>query len=1040
MNVSRLSRLFVGVLFLAGLVWPEWSRGQTRPMGTDVSSYQGSGLNWTTVKNDGVFFAWTKATEGTYYIDADFTINESHAQSAGVYIGAYHFARPSDDPNITGSKSADTEAQYFWATAGPYVVAGGGYLVPMLDWEDPYVTNVPSLTTSVMSQWVNEWCNDVSNYARANGVTIQPVVYTGTWYSEPGTYPGLNSTVTTWPSWLAAYPYCTQVGSDLECGSPTPQTSTPGNTYPWSTWNIWQYGDTNWSGGDSDVFNGTSNQFLQLFLVGGTNVSTQSTLYWDPAGLKGSQGSGGSGSWDGSTTDWWLSGSSDLNWPAAGANAVFAGAAGTVTLAASESASSLAVSTNGYTIAGSATLTLNSPGTITIPGGSTASINCVLGGVAYTLQGGGALILNNSGNYSDGETVIGPNTTLEVVSDHDAGNDGVTLNLQNGGIYQVNDTTNNDQFLLPQCAVALLAGGGVFNNPNASLTMTNWITGGGSLTYTGGSGKTLTLTDTANNYSGGTVVAGPGTLQANAAGTLGSTAGTLTVSGGTLNLNGASHTVGAVTIAGGTIQNGTLTGSSYAGQSGTVSAVLAGSAALTKTTTNTLTLSGANTYTGITSITGGQLNISADNNLGAAPTSPVANKLTFNSNAVLRVQTSSFTLSANRGITLLSGGGSLQIASGITTTYPGVITGAGGLMIGTSITVGEGTLILSGANNYAGATTIACGTLQLGANGTLPAGTPLTIESADVGGTLNLNGFSQTIGPLASGPGFGGNGTQTPGIKLTGALAIVESNDTTFAGVISGSGGSLTITGPGTLTLTAANTYTGNTSINAGTLALGSLASINSTGQISIAAGATLDVSALSSFTLGSSTTLNASGTGSPATIKGGSSVSLGAQPIILNYDGTHPALTISQGVLSLNGNAFTVNGAPLPAGYYTLIQQGSGDISGSGIYSVSGSAIGVGMTPSVAVSGGNVILTLLPPNSRPVTITNITMLGNGAVQMNFSGVSYYTYLIQATTNLAPPVAWSTIGTNTADSNGLFNFTDSNAIDFPARFYRTKVQ
>ena len=225
-----------------------------RPMGTDVSSYQGSGISWKTVKSDGVSFAWTKATESTDYIDADFTVNEANAKAAGVLIGAYHFARPSKHPNITGANSADMEAQYFWATAGNYVVGGGTYLVPMLDWEDTGVTGAGlNFTATTMSQWVNEWCNDVSNYEfAATGIAIRPVVYTGTWYSIPGTYPGLTSAVTQWPSWIADYPDCT--GSD--CGSPTPQTSAPGSTYPWLSWDIWQYGDTNWSGGDSDVFNG----------------------------------------------------------------------------------------------------------------------------------------------------------------------------------------------------------------------------------------------------------------------------------------------------------------------------------------------------------------------------------------------------------------------------------------------------------------------------------------------------------------------------------------------------------------------------------------------------------------------------------------------------------------------------------------------------------------------------------------------------------------------------------------------------------------
>lgn len=261
---------------------------QNRPMGTDVSSYQSLSLSWPGLRTDGISFAWAKATEGTSDNDANFTTYEANAKAAGVLIGGYHYARPSMDSNITGSFSAQTEALFFWKQASNYVTAGGTYLVPMLDWEDPYVTNIPSLTQSMMSQWVNEWCNTVSNYAWSNGVTIRPVVYTGSWFSEPGAYPGLNTTVTNWLTWVSSYPDCTTTSGVTRCGSPTPQTSSPSPAYPWPIWQIWQYGDTNWSGGDADVFNGTTNQFLSLFLVGSTNAPHLAT---NPASLTVAQGS-----------------------------------------------------------------------------------------------------------------------------------------------------------------------------------------------------------------------------------------------------------------------------------------------------------------------------------------------------------------------------------------------------------------------------------------------------------------------------------------------------------------------------------------------------------------------------------------------------------------------------------------------------------------------------------------------------------------------------------------------------------------------------
>ena len=258
----------------AGTAW-----GQ-RPLGTDVSGYQPS-INWTTVKNAGVTFAWTKATEGTGYVNPYFTAQETGAKSVGIYIGAYHFARPSSHPNLTGANSADSEANYFWNVVSNYVKSGSTYLVPMLDWEDIYATNgyggFNGFTTAFMSSWVNEWCNTVSNLSRANGVTLKPIVYTGVWYSQPNSsYPGLNSTVTGWPAWIASY------------NGQNPQTGGPSSSYPWSTWTVWQYADTNWSGGDSDVFNGTAAGLSSLIIGGVAPPAITSQPLWRATDTGGS--------------------------------------------------------------------------------------------------------------------------------------------------------------------------------------------------------------------------------------------------------------------------------------------------------------------------------------------------------------------------------------------------------------------------------------------------------------------------------------------------------------------------------------------------------------------------------------------------------------------------------------------------------------------------------------------------------------------------------------------------------------------------------
>jgi len=87
-----------------------------RPLGVDVSSYQGGSINWTSVKDYGIVFAWAKATEGTGVIDGDFTKNENNGKAAGVYMGAYHFPYP--DVFAQGSPSGSIVNHIYWTTSG----------------------------------------------------------------------------------------------------------------------------------------------------------------------------------------------------------------------------------------------------------------------------------------------------------------------------------------------------------------------------------------------------------------------------------------------------------------------------------------------------------------------------------------------------------------------------------------------------------------------------------------------------------------------------------------------------------------------------------------------------------------------------------------------------------------------------------------------------------------------------------------------------------------------------------------------------------
>jgi GH25 family lysozyme M1 (1,4-beta-N-acetylmuramidase) len=260
---------------LSGLLLAAVPVFAARPLGIDVSHYQGTGLNWSTIKNtNGISFAWTKSTEGFTYNDDTFTTNEVHAASAGVYIGAYHYARPDNQVGLAG---ADQEAAHYWSIASPYIKSGNKYLMPMLDVEQDLTG--AGYTKTTLSQWVNRWCTDIQNYGAAAGLKITPVVYT--YISYASTW--LDSTVAqNWPLWMANY------------NGANPQTGAPNAVSPWATWQFWQYNDAAASGGDSDTINGDANT-LKDYIIGspgrfndGARVQTTAALKaWNSAASNG---------------------------------------------------------------------------------------------------------------------------------------------------------------------------------------------------------------------------------------------------------------------------------------------------------------------------------------------------------------------------------------------------------------------------------------------------------------------------------------------------------------------------------------------------------------------------------------------------------------------------------------------------------------------------------------------------------------------------------------------------------------------------------
>ena len=148
------------------------------------------------------------------------------------------------------------------------------------------------------------------------------------------------------------------------------------------------------------------------------------------------------------------------------------------------------------------------------------------------------------------------------------------------------------------------------------------------------------------------------------------------------------------------------------------------------------------------------------------------------------------------------------------TEYRGHLSGSGSFTKD-----GTGTLTLSGANTYAGNTTIGMGTLALGLDNAIPSGTGKGNVAVNTAATLDLAGHNLTVNGLSDGAGGGGTVDNT----VAGAVTLtIGGNDATsaFSGAIQNTAGtlSLTKTGAGTATLSGSLSYTGRTTITAGTL------------------------------------------------------------------------------------------------------------------------------------------------------------------------------------------------------------------------------
>ncbi|EHA8558288.1 autotransporter outer membrane beta-barrel domain-containing protein [Salmonella enterica] len=415
-------------------------------------------------------------------------------------------------------------------------------------------------------------------------------------------------------------------------------------------------------------------------------------------------------------------------------------------------------------------------------------------GQSLTKTGAGTLILNAENTYTGGTTISDGTLIANNVEALGTGNvtDNATLELNTGG-----DFTNN-----------ISGSGQVVKSGDETLTLS------GANSYTGGttiSGGTLVASNVEALGTGD--ITDNATLELNTGGTFDnviSGSGQVVKSGDEmLTLSGANSYTGGTTISGGTlvVSNVEALGSGDVTDNATLELNtggdfdnnIGGTGSVVKSGDKTLTLSGANSYTGGTTISGGTLVATNVEALGSGDVTD---------NAVLELNT----------------GG----------TFDNVISGSGQV-----VKSGDEMLTLSGANSYTGGTTISGGTLvatNVEALGSGDVTDNATLE-LNTGGTFDnvISGSGQVVKSGDDALTLSGNNSYTGGTLISDGTLVASnvealgSGDVTndavlelntggdFDNAISGSG-QVVKSGDKTLTLSGANSYTGGTTISGGTL------------------------------------------------------------------------------------------------------------------------------------------------------------------------------------------------------------------------------
>lgn len=256
----------------------------------------------------------------------------------------------------------------------------------------------------------------------------------------------------------------------------------------------------------------------------------------------------------------------------------------------------------------------------------------------------------------------------------------------------------------------------------------------------------------------------------------------------------------------------------------------------------TVSLTGDNTYTGATTVSGATLAFDSVANGGAA--SALGASSNASSNLVLengRLRYTGATATTDRGFTLVNGGSSraFEISdAGANLTFTGLVTSPDDAGFNK---VGAGTLTLANAgNDYTGGTTVSAGVLSVNALADGGVASGIGASSNDSANLLLQSGgvLQYTGGTATSDRGFSLNGS------TGGAIDVSDAGTTLTLGGVATGNALFRKQGAGTLVLSGINTYTGQTFVDGGTLRAGSTQAFGGPNLVTLAdaVGAALDL------------------------------------------------------------------------------------------------------------------------------------------------------------------------------------------------------